>query len=351
MILFLLLACSSLQLVQAQSDPRMELKKASENFDKGQYLQAVEYLSENYDKCDFTRAEKQQALKILISSFHELDELEKEAEFTRKFIKLDPVYSVSYISDPISFIDAIDKFVVAPRWTIRFGFGFDKLSPTVLERYSVWDIENMKSEYEHEIGISLFDPELEFSFNKKYSIYSGFHINAMSYIRTITGQNDFSLMFTENITEFKVPLMFCYKIHYKKNLSLAISAGGYFSRRSSTATIDAVATASSNGMSSSPDNTMIPFNKSRQVSIGDQRSYTNFGASVCARLGYKHSRWTYSVSLINSFDMYRYTKPLKYPINETTTDFYYVDDDLKFRYYNLNFSVAYDISFSIKPKY
>ena len=351
MSLFLLLICGSAQMVCAQSDPRVELKRADENYEKGQYQQAVEFLSENYDKCDFTNAEIQKALKILISSYHELDEVEKEMEFTRKFIKLDPVYSISYSSDPTPFIEAIDKFIVAPRWTFRFGFGFNKVSANVLETYSVWDIDGMKSEYSQPTGVSLFNPEVEYSFNDKYSIYSGININVMSYKRTITAQSNFMLSFTENIYDFKVPLMLSYRFHYKKRLSLAISAGTYFSRRGSSASIETTAEASATGMSSSPSNTMIPFNKSRDVSVGDQRFYLNTGLSFCAGLGYKYSRWTYSVSLVNSFDMYRYTKPLKYPMNTTTTEFLYADDDLKLSTFNLNFSIAYDISFSIKPKY
>jgi len=337
-------------IVNAQGDPHIELKNAVDNYEKGQFQQAVEYLSTHYNDKQYTTAEQQQAYKVLISSYHELDEIEKEMEFTRKFIKLDPIYTISYSSDPAPFVNAIEKFDISPRWSIRFGlFGLNLMSPKVEQTYNVWDINDLKSSYSHGSSVTIINPEIVFHFNDKYSIYSGVNLNFYGYGRKIRAQNSFSENYSETIVEIKVPLMFCYKYQLTKKTAVSGLIGGYVSNVGGSATIVASGKVSTTGYSTF--NKIGDFNKSADISLADTRNNTNYGGTFGFSAEYKPSRWSYSLTLTHSNDFRRYTKPLKYPLNTLTTDFYYVDDDLKLANWCLTLGVSYDLSFIIKQKY
>jgi hypothetical protein len=104
-----------------------------------------------------------------------------------------------------------------------------------------------------------------------------------------------------------------------------------------------------------PDTTKtgLPLQESiKGISMKDFRAKNNYGFLCGLGVNYYLNRFTFSIEALYSEDIKKYTKNREFSLdNNLLTDFYYIDDDFKFRSLQFSLGISYTFLYQIKKKY
>ena len=345
-ILALLIILASQNLLLEQTDCSVELKQASEAHDKGLYQQAIDLLSQTLNKCEFNDADRQQALKILISSYAEMDELEEANRLSYMFLKENPIYTF-YTTDPQSFVSQVQRFNVRPKLTIGASFGLSFAKLKTLTTYAVWNPLEKSSSYTTLSG-NKTSLDLMYHLSDKLSvIFSSMEVTS-KYQRKFSVYDNFSQIFDETIMTGNIGLALQYDYHFGKKWYPSAYCGFYLSRLvSATANIETMDKYydSQNKISDLDD-------IKTGINLFKYRNPYNYGLITGFGINYKVKKLIFTGSLSYFWDMDQITNTnYHYNSEPLLVDYYYAGNDFKLRNLNFTFGIAYNLLYSIKSKY
>jgi len=322
----------------AQDDCAEKLKESAEMYDQGLYNQVIEILTDRIVNCDYSGTELEQAKKLIIGSYFELDELEKGTELTEKFLKKNPIYTINNSSDPALFIKEVKSFEITPRYKLSLNVGFNKLYPNILYQNTIWESADYTAPY-----VTKFKPHFtvagEWNALRNLSLKVGIRFAFHSYERQITGVSDFLMDYTENYTCLSIPAEIRYAIDLKQKWSPVLIGGIYYSQL-----INPTANISVSGN--------IPEKAENGIPTKDFRTMNNYGFLYGGAVNYTSNKITYSIEAVYFTDIQDFSiKTSNSMDHEPAVDYYYIDDNFKSTNLALSVGIAYTFSYNIKKKY
>jgi len=328
----------------SQADCELQLKEAVEKYNQGMYQQVLDILVERIETCKFSKSEKEQAQKLVIASYLELDELEKGSEAAVKFLRKNPNYAINSSTDPVMFIDELLSYRVSPKFKIGLNIGVNKLMPIVLVRNYVWESADYLQAYDCSFAPSI-NLGFEWMMYKNFSLKTGVNNLYHSYERNITAYTDFKLNYAETFNELQIPIELKYAFNYTKNWSPYVFAGAYF-----TQVLNPLVNITINDISLSTGT--IYSHEEKSVSMANYRNLSNFGYYGGLGLNYSMNKLTFSIQSLLISDIRNFTNNSNSAeINQFLVDYYYIDDVVRFQSWQIGFGVAYTFSYQIKKKY
>jgi len=344
-ILFLAFGIILPSVLQAQNNCSADLKQAGDLYDKGMYQQAIDILSVKIKKCEYVDAERQYALKILISAYKEMDELEEADKLTYIFLNENPNY-VIYTTDPQTFVEQIRRYKIRPKLTfgINLGTSFVKLNTT--DVYSIWNAIPANNGYSTMFGYS-FSVDAQWHFNNYFAVSSSAMYFSQQYERLFATHQYFTQTFRENITTFKIPVILNCSYQIGKNWYPTVYGGFYFSKLlSTTGYIQTLDKYYINGAITDHEDTQSGIN------LLKYRNIYNYGFTYGVALNYLLKRYTLKFCCSYSMDSKHYTNTEKIFMDEPLlVDYYYTDNEFKLRSLDFSFGVTYNLLYSVKSKY
>ncbi len=332
--------------VFSQIDCSHILRNAIEKYHEGLYEDIVNVLPKIFDKCDFSENERNDALKILISSYMQLDEIESGHEYMYYFLKENPNYKINLTSDPVPFVEAINNFNIKPMFEFGVGLSLIRSNAQILKNYTLWDVADYSKSYNYK-----FKPEYGFNFQwnitNKLSLQLSAFRSEIYYSREITAYTNLVMNYSETTEFFKFPIGFSYKQPIYKNWSLIGSLGVYSSLINKASSEFEI-----NDVRVDPSNNETLFNKKESLSdINDSRISNNFGYYWGFGIKYKIKKFNILFNISKLYDTKNYNLPSKRYDNILAKDYYYVDDDIIFSYFILSLGVTYNLFHKVTYKY
>ncbi len=329
----------------AQNDDcSAKLKESARLFDRGMYKQVIDNLAERVKTCDYTKAEHEQAQKLLIASNLELDEIEEGNRLIFKFLKSNPNYVTNQSSDPQPFIQGLQNFVRKPQFIFTFNIGANKLLPQIITKNYLLQSADYNAPYSNNFSFSL-------SAGLEWMVYNNFALKIdlfdfalHSYQRKISAPYGIDLTYTELFSSVRLPLSLKYTHRNQSKFAPSIHTGFYYSRvQKPTADISVTDTVTG---SSHLDK------KESGFSTKDFRQINNVGFLIGVGINYFVNSLTFSLNFNYSADLKIFTLPndnlFKY---KPAIDYNYVDDIIRLQTIEITFGISYTFKYKIKLKY
>jgi hypothetical protein len=337
----LLIFCGLMSNTFAQQKD-LDLKASIEMFEAGQYPQVIERLQGSVDNGLFSEELTVQAFKYLIAAYYEMDEIEQAEKYVKLFYEKHPVYRIN-VTDPLGFVTALNRFEIKPLLTLSTNIGFSRIEANVMNRFSVWEPATYDNPYKTSFDFLIY-AGINWNFLTNWSLSAGAEFKPLAYSRSVTAAPNFEVKYNEVIHFFKVPLELHYTLPLITKWKPEVFGGYYYSR-----IIDASAGIALTDKHE--DGTFFEKNENA-INVTESRRKNNHGLIGGAGVSMNLKRFVFSLSLAYSMDLQSFTyKGLKYDNKDLIADFHYIDDDLKFRNFDLYFGVKYNFLYKITPKY
>ena len=189
----------------AQSDCDDKVVEAQKLYENGKYKDVVTILESVFDKCKLNSEQRKDALKYLIASYYEMDELELGEEHMIGFLKKNPYYIASKKNDPYAFREELKKFKSWSRFYIGAKVGVPIAIITVNKIYGVLDTADYNQPFKSKQAVA-FAIEFGWNLNKYVSIASGGGLTIMSLSQTIPMHQGLNFNYTESTIQASIPL-------------------------------------------------------------------------------------------------------------------------------------------------
>jgi len=328
----------------AQNDCGTRLKESVELYNQGMYQQVLDILLSSTATCNYSKSEMEQAQKLIIDSYFELDELEQGTESTIKFLRKNPNYTINNSSDPVMFIQEIESYKINSKLKISLNAGVNKLMPNITKKNSVWEAADYSAPYITKLNLNIL-LGIEWDFMKNLSLKIGSQFSMHKYERKITAYSNFLLDYSETYYELKLPIELKYTINLRKKWSPSIIAGVYYSQINNSQL--SVAVTDINASTGTPMETA-----EKGISTKDYRAANNYGYMYGGALNYTINRFIISFESLYFNDLKEFTtNTSNITRHEPTLDYYYIDDDLKIRNIEFSIGIAYTFLYQIRKKY
>lgn len=337
-IIGLLLIVFFSQALFGQPDCNNLLVDANQAFTEGKYEKVVDLLGENINTCEFDKLDREQAIKLLSSSYIKLDEVELAEELILSLLKKNPTYQAQSTIDPQPFVETLTKFNRTPRAKIGFNIGRYQPFVDAVKSYSVLNIEGYNSEYSTQSSIS-FSVYAQYLLNKRFALSLEPTFTQIKFDEEISYSDMVNLMYSESSNYLKLPLALNYKVYQKRNFSASVAAGIY---------------GSIVGQTESKLSYQIPDNGKFNTKGLDnlERTKYNSGYQFGVALEYTKNRFCFNAQANYGKDFSLYNQQNTSSSNNSMlTDYYYTSDDIKMSHLDLKVGVSYIFSFKVKHKY
>lgn len=328
----------------AQNECSVKLQKATELYNEGIYNQVLDILLKSVESCNYSKTELEEAEKLIIASYLELDEVEKGNEQALKFLRKRPNYIINRSSDPLLFVREIETYKIEPKFKVSLHAGINKPSTNILTSNTIWESADYSKPYINDLKFQALIA-VEWYVLSKFSIKLGGQFSSQGYERDITAHNNFLLIYNESYTELKFPLQLYYHLNIYNKWSLLFTSGLYYST-----IINPIANFT---LSDINNETLVPFNEElKAVSTKSFRNLQNYGYIFGVGLNYVFNRFSVSFETNYSADLKSFvssnTDVIEY---SPTLNYYYIDDYFKFRNINFLIGISYAFSYKIHKKY
>ena len=348
LVLVSLLFLISFGFTKAQNTCSEDLKHAVSLYENGRYDDAIQLLTERLKTCDFSKAEREQALKTLSSAYFYLDEIELGNESILKLLKKSPNYKVNPSFDPQPFVEAYPNYDIRPAFSVGFEIGMGHLFPAIEKTYQVWDTLNYNQPYVSETRprYGLF---AQIYFSDKFAVRFGPDLLTGNYGRNIALSDNLTIYYQENVSWLIAPFSIRYLPYNNKKIYPELFIGAY---NSTLITYESeifyyyFTTDEQTGEPVRNQTELVDFYTK------DHRRINNQGVFGGLTLNYKQNRIVAFASVKFATNLKNYTLPQKRYNNQTLIfDYYYINDDFKFRTMNFSVGVAYILKYRIRKKY
>lgn len=314
------------------------LKSANGAYRSGKYEQVISLLSNSLDSCKFSKVEREQATKLIVSAQSSLDEIEEAEKYVYRFLKKNPTYTVQATVDPKPFVSIINKFDRLPRWVVGFYVGEYFPIIKTQKTYMVWGAADYTSEYKTQSNLS-FSLNFQYFLSRKLCIGLEPEFTKSKFSREMNIVDIENINYIEESSLFKLPVSLAYQVFKRNNFSASLSAGVY-------------------GISTSNSHYKISYHlpNSEVVesygNLGDQRREYNYGYLGGVNFVYVKNKLRFSATAKYSFDFHLHNNAeQRYSADNLAQDYYYIDDDFKVNHVDIKLGIAYAFSYKIKHKY
>jgi len=318
----------------SQSDCKKDLKEALSLYDKGLFQQAIDKLSENILKCDFSSDERQDAIKTLISSYIEVDDLENAHIWTLIFLHENPIYKPLTI-DNLSFVNSIKKYDVKNKFTLDYSVGINQIKTKIENVNAIWEQLDYNTEYETFTGFQT-NIGLSWHFSKSFFLQYAVDIHKIGFNRNLTTEDGLKLKYRENSYQIKFPLLVHYSLLSNYKIYPSFFIGIYYSTL----------------LTAKSEINFSAIEESLNFDMKNYRNANNYGYIFGAGINYAFNRMVLNLNFNYLMDYYSYTDDIKkYKTGRLFWEYLYVDNKFSIHYLNINLGLSYRLSYKIKSKY
>jgi hypothetical protein len=341
---FLLYSFSAL----AQEECRDQIEEANKLFEEGQFRQAETKTKDILENCVLSDDQENEMLKLIVSIYYEMDEIELAEEYVAKFVKKNPYYEASKKNDPNQFRDAVKKVKSYPRFSVGFKAGlplgrvYTKKAFPILERADYLQDYTTKP---------IIQGGLEFSWNiiSFLSINIGSGIRYQKILHQVPQYNGLLFNYQENNLSSTFPLSLGFTIPISRNFSSKLYFGGEIELFMQSKYAYFYSTEA---------------NISRDLSFYLSQKISDVKIAPEARNSYRYSmlggvRFIYKIQKIGIFTDVAYIRELDLYNNSekhfTDTDLYlnnnYVLGDIMLENLDISIGISYNFLYKVKSKY
>jgi len=334
--------------LKAQDSCEVAFVEANKAFADGNYQKVISLLEKRLVICGYSRDTKLQILKLLSSSYYELDEIELAEKYTQKFVKMDPEYEIQSIDDK-AFINNFEKFEKRPNWIFGIDFIYYKPKINVLKTFTIMDTETYESWYQIKPEFT-YNIIIQKNWSKKFASTAEFINGSITYTKFYNYNDTLNFELEEKFYRLKYALINSFmfansnidisseykKFKFIKNISINYLYGIYFNQIKNP-TIK---------LTKNGDEVDVDFN------IEKLRIPFNVGFTTGFLINYKYERFNFRFQYKYSRDQLSHNiKVARYNYASFNLDNYYVDDDLKFTQTEFSLGLAFNLTYKIKHKY
>ncbi len=324
------------------------LKDAQVLFDAGNYDQVFSTLEEGLRSCNFSKAMKERAVILMIQA-----QIEKENEtatdsLVYRLLKSNPNYRLTDPDVVSRYNTAIKKYIVRPAFIVGIQGGFTLPFSHIQTVYSILDGADYTKKYTSQFGITT-GLHFEWQFMPRLSICADPSFSRVSYKRTITGEREYNLQFSEVMSNYDGALILKYSFPVHRFLFSV--AGGYSmtSIRSASADVELSYTAY-NSITGNYDPYRQASNKINLMA--DKLRQTSISSPVIG-LGtaYRIDNFIFSVDARYLYCKTNMVNPdQRYANAELVFDYYYIDNDFDINRLEIKGGISYILAYRISKK-
>lgn len=334
--------------VFSQNQCQGDIDKANKLYEDGIYKTAADLIKTTLETCDLDKTQETELLKLLISTYYELDELELAEEYVAEFVKKNPYYIPSKKNDPYQFRQAIKKVKSWPVFTTGLRFGIPLGIATVKKIYPILDTADYLQDY---VVKPKFQGALEFAWNINsfVALNIGAGVRMQKIIHQVPQYNQLFFNYEEQTINANVPLVLQFTIPFNSKILPLIYFGGeleYFAAANFsyyyTGDIDI-----------SNDLSFYLKRKRESISIDNtQRNQYRFAALAGIRLLYKLDKFSIFADFryVKEFNLYN-NPDRRYSDSDLFLSNNYSIADLELENMDLSIGVLYNFAYKVKSKY
>jgi hypothetical protein len=327
--LFLYVAiCINATKGHAQTDSCItHLKDAGNNYDQGNYDDAIVLLKRTIDNCSLDKTDRIQAYKLLIMSYISVDNLEAVDKAAGEIMKISPDYAPDKFKDDPKLIALFKKFKPVPTFAIGLSGGMNLPFERTINQYSVvYPGGQAQASYKMKPGFQL-GLKAEKRAYKNFWAEIGFSYRSTTYQHTLFNVESSTIRYSEELRYIDIPLSVKYYFPGKKVMPY-LQAG-----------VDLALLSGALSTTTNADQKDI-------VNRSAMRNASQTGYFGCAGISYK----------IKGFRLFFDARYIVFPenVNKAGTryedpinlyKYYYLDDDLTLNNMQFNAGAAFILSY------
>lgn len=322
----------------AQDNCQTAIIEATNQFDNGNYQKVIDLLETKIDVCDYSKDVKTQIYKMLITSYIEIDDIEKADKLTYYFVKKNPEYRTSNI-DPYPFVNSLNSFNIRRNWVVGVDGSITKTNIKVINQYKLTeDFDNYSSEYKSRTSLIL-NLYFEKYFSKRFSILFDITNYNLKISKSVYYGDFYEYIYKETGLVVKLSNKFSYTIFDNNKISASLLLGYY-------------AYAYTNPFFTVEYKYLGEDNTYEQKIPIEKRHFGNVGYSSGVKFSYRLERFDINLQIAQNYDFIIFNdKNFRYYDLNPIVDYYLIDDDFKIQQSVLLIGFSYNIFYKIKHKY
>lgn len=314
---------------QTQTDScNIKLKNASTAYDQHDYDGSIKLLQSALNTCKLDQEDKISAYKLLALSYLAIDHLEDADAMAENIIKLNPNYTPDRFKDDPQYSALFNKFKPTPVLIAGLDGGLNFSSVDVIKTYSIVHADSLPglATYNNKSGFQLGAfAQLKLISNLWLSVGGDFRNSAYEHI--LDSVASYTITYDEKLNYFEAPLSLKYYF-LSKSIHPYVHAGATLSYLS-----NAISTTSRTGSSDLVNRTAM-------------RNTFNIGYTVGAGVMYTKKSFCFSADFQYGLFPNQVNKAgTRYDDEVNTYKYYYIDDDFKMNFSQINISAAYVLKY------
>jgi hypothetical protein len=320
------------------------LKEADRSFQDGLYDKCINDLEGLLKTCSLSRSEKERAMELLAKAYIETDDPGKAETAVNLMLKNFPHYELREQDNSESYNRLIKKYKVHPQLSLGIRNTADWVHFKTTKIYSVLDGIDYSESYDQKLegilqGFGLmYYGWAELEFDKDISLNGDLIFKWTKFSRDFKKASTFDLNFSETDNYIEIPLYLKRYFHIGKNTLPYITAGMgwfYMTKANGNATINYT----------NVDSTATTGN----INMLGMRNRNTFEWIAGAGIGYKLKNLRLFLDVRYYGGLNSFTNPEKGLNNSMLiNDFFYVDNSVKLKQFEIGASVSYTFINSVK---
>jgi tetratricopeptide (TPR) repeat protein len=347
-IIFILLCLNSM--LHAQDiNCATSVKESEDLYKNGHYERAISLLDSTLKQCSLSKREKEDAYIILAQANLEKENYTEANRLLIKILNNDPNFKLKENVYQEDFYSYFNRIRIRPMINAGLKLGVNFPSFSIKNVYSVYSTSKYGQAYSIKPGMQ-YGGFIEWQFANKISIVGEGFFSRMFYSRTIPGTSSDSLMidYSEALKSVETSI-YLKKYFSKKQIKPFVYCGAYFSKL--TAATGNIELTYNLKDVITPDIDQYYLSKSN-INMLELRNAKRNGMVLGTGISYKFKNFLIFADAGYRFDIGKYLNNISnaHKIEELSYRYYFIDNDVMLRRWDLSFSVSYILKYSVKSK-
>ena len=325
----LFLMTTGLQRASAQADSCIiNLKNGGTAYDQGDYDGAIRLLRSALETCSLDKNEKIAGYKLLILSYLKADNLEEADKMAGRIMKIDPYFKPDKLRDDPRLSALFEKYKPVPIFKMGIGGGINRSYADVSESYSIvhangaQGLDDYNSQTGFQLGLSA-----EYRLHKDLWLEAGFGYRQSKYEHLLYEVENSTINYSEKLSYFDLPVSLKY-VFLKSAVKPYLEGGANLSFLSG-----AISTTTRDDQKDLIDRSGLRYDFMNGWFGGAGAAYSMKGLEIFFGV-----RYVYYSKNVNK-EGTRYDDPV------SVFKYYYIDDDFRLDYLQVNAGVRYVLSY------
>lgn len=331
-------------LVKSDSTCNTIVKEAEKLFQDGLYDKCIEVLEGIPQDCKFLRSEKMHVMELLAKAYVETDDLGNAESTVNLMLRNFPHYELKEEENSEAFNRLVKKYKIHPLFSVGMRNTMDWVSFKTTKVYSLRDDFDYSVPYSNlRVGIFesfglMYYAWGEIEFDRGISFDAELILKWTRFYRNFSNNTNLDLDFMETDNYLEIPVSIRKYFHIGNNTLPYITAGMGWLRMTK-------ATGSATIYYADNDSTAT----TGSISMLDLRNKDTFEWTVGFGIGYKYKNLRLFVETRYLGGLNDFTNPDKGLTNDLlVNDYYYIDNSVRLRQFEIGFSVSYTLINSVK---